>query len=127
MNRRKGMLTAAVLSALGLTASVAAAAAVPAGESAEPQTLVVQSSSYFAATMEAVGALLEEQNPGLTVEYQQITGEQEMTTNLQLLASDEAPDIGGAPINGPVYTELVNTSEPPASSPPSSGCCSSAS
>ena len=107
MNRRKGMLTAAVLSVLGLTASAAAAAAVPATASAEPQTLVVQSSSYFAATMEAVGALLEEQNPGLTVEYQQITGEQEMTTNLQLLASDEAPDIGGAPINGPVYTELV--------------------
>ena len=63
MNRRKGMLTAAVLSVLGLTASAAAAAAVPATASAEPQTLVVQSSSYFAATMEAVGTLLEEQNP----------------------------------------------------------------
>ena len=67
MNRRKGMLTAAVLSVLGLTASAAAAAAVPATASAEPQTLVVQSSSYFAATMEAVGAELEKQNPGLTV------------------------------------------------------------
>ena len=105
MNRRRGMLTAAALAAAGLVTSIAA---VPAAASAEPQTLVVQSSSYFAATMEAVGTLLEEQNPGLTVEYQQITGEQEMTTNLQLLASDDAPDIGGAPINGPVYTELVN-------------------
>jgi raffinose/stachyose/melibiose transport system substrate-binding protein len=108
MNRRKGILTVAALSALGLAAS---STATPAAASAEPQTLVVQTSSYFAPTMEAVGALLEEQYPGLTIEYQQITGEQEMTTNLQLLASDEAPDVGNAPINGPVYTELVQAGE----------------
>ena len=94
MNRRKGTLktTAVARSAAGsdrirCRRCRRSGAARP----AEPQTLVVQSSSYFAPTMEAVGALLEEQNPGLTVEYQQITGEQEMTTNLQLLASDERP------------------------------------
>ena len=98
MNRRTGILTGSIT-------------ATPTAASGEAQTLVVQSSSYFAPLMETTGALLEEQNPGLTVEYQQITGEQEMTTNLQLLASDSAPDVGGVPINGPVYGELLQAGE----------------
>lgn len=108
MNRRKGRVIAAGLAAASLATSITVAHAAASSES---QTLVVQSSSYFAATMEAVGSLLEARHPGLTVEYQQITGEQEMTTNLQLLASDSAPDIGNAPINGPVYTELLKAGE----------------
>ena len=102
MNRRKGMLTVAALSALGLATSSCRRSGGRVRPSHKRWSCRPRPTSPRRWRRSA--RCWRSRTPGLTVEYQQITGEQEMTTNLQLLASDEAPDIGGAPINGPVYT-----------------------
>lgn len=81
------------------------------GNSGAPQTLVVQTSSYYEPLMKAVGTELEKQNPGLKVTYQQVSADQETSTNLQVLTSSNAPDIGDAPINGNVYPELLKAGQ----------------
>lgn len=92
----------------------------PAGESssseeptseAAPQTLVVQTTSYLDALLKAAGDALIAQNPGLTITYQEVSAEQETSTNLQVVTSSDAPDIADVPINGNVYPQLIKADQ----------------
>ncbi len=78
---------------------------------AKPQTLTVQTSSYYAPLTQLVGDELEKQNPGLKITYQQVSADQETSTNLQVLTASKAPDIGDAPINGNVYPQLLKANQ----------------
>lgn len=88
-----------------------AQASSTANEPAEPQTLTVQTSSYYAPLVELVGNELEKQTPGLKVTYQQVSAAQETSTNLQVLTASKAPDVGMASINGNVYPELLKADQ----------------
>ena len=92
-------------------ATSASSAATSSGGSTGPQTLIVQTTSYYDPLLKAVGAELEKQNPGLKITYQQVSAEQETSTNLQVLTSSSAPDVGDAPINGNVYPELLKAGQ----------------
>lgn len=76
------------------------------GESGET-VLTVQTDSYALPGFELVAEKFEEQNPGVTVEFQVLTPDQQSTTNLQVLTSADAPDIASAPTNTTVFTEML--------------------
>src|SRR6185437_9967138 len=119
MNRRFLMASLAAATALGLAAcssssskssappSSAGPTSAPSSSSgagaSSPQTLTVQTTAYYEPLERAVGTQLEAANPGLKITYQQVSAQQETSTNLQVLTSSSAPDIADTPINGNVY------------------------
>jgi raffinose/stachyose/melibiose transport system substrate-binding protein len=112
MNRRKCVAILTAAAALGLAGcSSSGSGGSGSVSSAASKTLVVQTTSYYSAYEMAVGKLLQKQNPGLKITYQQVSAQQEISTNLQVLASNSAPDVGDAPINGNVYPVLVKAGE----------------
>ncbi|CAN5402371.1 extracellular solute-binding protein [soil metagenome] len=70
-------------------------------------TLTVQTDSYALPGFELVADRFEEENPGVTVEFQVLTPDQQSTTNLQVLTSSDSPDIASAPFNSTVFTEML--------------------
>ncbi|MBO4205192.1 ABC transporter substrate-binding protein [Micromonospora echinofusca] len=75
------------------------------------KTLVVQGSAYFLPVFKEVGAQLQQQLPGLQIRYDELTGEQESSTNLQVVTSDAAPDVADIPTNLPPYRTLLKAQQ----------------
>ena len=102
-------------SSAAAAASTAAASSAPAVSSAPaastPQSLTVQTTAYYEPLERAVGTQLEAQNPGLKITYQQVSAQQETSTNLQVVTSSSAPDVADTPINGNVYPQLIKANE----------------
>lgn len=91
---------------LVLALPVALALSSCAGDSGET-VLTVQTDSYALPGFELVADRFEEEHPGVTVEFQVLTPDQQSTTNLQVLTSADAPDIASAPTNTTVFTEML--------------------
>lgn len=72
-----------------------------------PKKLVVQMVSDDAKGYEVVKQKFEADNPGVTVELQTVTAAQYRGSNLAVLMSSNAPDVGYVPVNTSVYTQLV--------------------
>lgn len=70
-------------------------------------TIRVQVEASKLAGFEAVAEMFEE-DTGNNVIYETITSDQKATTNGQILASQDAPDLGLAPINAASYSQLLN-------------------
>lgn len=112
MNRRTLVATLAATTALGLTACSSSSGGTSSSSNASgSKTLVVQTTSYYEPLEKAVGTKLEQENPGLKITYQQVSADQETSTNLQVLSSSSAPDVGDAPINGNVYPQLLKAGQ----------------
>lgn len=62
-----------------------------------PTTLVVQQSPEWTPMMDILVKKFEADNPGVKVELQSVTAEQKTSTNSQLIASSNAPDLALAP------------------------------
>lgn len=77
------------------------------GGDSEEITLTVQTDSYALPGFELVADQFEADHPGVTVEFQVLTPDQQSTTNLQVLTSADAPDIASAPFNTTVFTEML--------------------
>lgn len=87
-------------------AATTAPAATPA-TSATPVKLVVQVQSAQLKAFQYAADLFQKAHPGVTVELQTVTEEQKSSTNAQLMASNDSPDIGLVPTNGQPYLDLV--------------------
>ena len=64
---------------------------------AKDLSLTVQVQAEQLTAFKYAAGLLEKKHPGLKVHLQTITGEQKNTTNAQVLASSNAPDVGIVP------------------------------
>ena len=71
------------------------------------KTLTVQVQSVQQPAFEYAAEIFKKENPGVTVEFQTVTEQQKATTNSQIMASSNAPDIGLVPVNAQPYTDLV--------------------
>lgn len=130
VGRTRRVLVASAIA--GLTFAACSGSSVPAGSSsptapgsspaissspsapdssaaAQPVTLTVQAQSP--AAVEAVGKEFSRAYPNVTVKVVQITDAQKTTTNAQLLASDDAPDVGIVPINAAPYLQLLQAKQ----------------
>ncbi|MCP1428169.1 raffinose/stachyose/melibiose transport system substrate-binding protein [Microbacterium foliorum] len=70
-------------------------------------TLTVQVQSVQQPAFEYAAGIFEDENPGVKVEFQTVTEQQKSTTNSQIMASSNAPDIGLVPVNAQPYFDLV--------------------
>ncbi len=100
--RRRSAALAAVLS-LSLLAAACSSGDSGGGSS----TLTVQVQAEQLKSFQYAADIFEKKNPGVKVKLQTITGEQKNSTNAQVLASGDAPDIGIVPTNAPPYLELM--------------------
>ncbi len=100
--KRTIMLVAAIagVTALALTGCTG-------GGGSQKKTIVVQTDSYSLPGFKIAATEFEKQNPGVTVDFQVLTADQQSTTNLQVLNSSNAPDVASAPTNSSVYTAMV--------------------
>ena len=105
---RRGRLIAAGafvgVSALVLTGCSSGASG---GSDDGAKTLTVQVQSVQQPAFEYAATIFEKENPGVTVEFQTVTEQQKSTTNSQIMASSNAPDIGLVPVNAQPYFDLV--------------------
>ena len=74
---------------------------------AKDLSLTVQVQAEQLTAFKYAAGLLEKKHPGLKVHLQTITGEQKNTTNAQVLASSNAPDVGIVPTNAQTYFDLM--------------------
>ena len=95
-----------VLAACGGSGGSSGAGAESAGG-----TLTVQAQTLQIPTFQAVADAFEAQHAGVTVEVQTLTDDQKNTTNAQILASDNPPDVGIVPINATPYTQLTKAKQ----------------
>ena len=79
----------------------------PSSSAADSITLTVQTDSYSQPGFQLVADQFQKDNPGVTVKFQTLTADQQSTTNLQVLSSQDAPDVASAPTNTTVYTEML--------------------
>lgn len=91
---------------LGIVAALMLAN-VPISQSADVVTLTVQTDSYIQPTMQVIATEFEKQNPGVKVNLQVLDAQTQTTTNLQLMTSDNAPDVASAPMNLPPYAAMM--------------------
>jgi len=77
-----------------------------AGSDTGNSTLTVQAQSLQIPTFQAVAAAFEAEHSGVKVDIQTLTDDQKNTTNAQVLASADPPDVGIVPINATPYTQL---------------------
>jgi raffinose/stachyose/melibiose transport system substrate-binding protein len=73
----------------------------------DDNTLTVQVQSVQQPAFEYAAEIFEKENPGITVEFQTVTEQQKSSTNSQIMASSNAPDIGLVPVNSQPYYDLV--------------------
>ena len=96
---------AAVLSLSVLAAGCGSDDAEGSGDGSS--TLIVQVQAEQLDAFQYAADIFEDENPEVKVELQTITGEQKSSTNAQVMASDDAPDIGLVPMGAPPYLELM--------------------
>lgn len=103
MTKARTARTVAVLLGVALFATACSSSGPGTGET----TLRVQTDSYALPGFELVAKKFEKDNPGVKVDFQVLTPDQQSTTNLQVLTSSDAPDIASAPTNTTVFTEML--------------------
>ncbi|MDQ0634375.1 raffinose/stachyose/melibiose transport system substrate-binding protein [Arthrobacter pascens] len=93
---------------IGITALALAGCTpgAPAGSGADKK-LTVQVQSVQQPAFEYAAEIFKKENPGVTVEFQTVTEQQKATTNSQIMASSNAPDIGLVPLNAQPYSDLM--------------------
>ena len=101
----KSVAVAAVLSLSVLAAGCGSDDAEGSGDGSSTLTVQVQSEQLDA--FQYAADIFEDENPDVKVELQTITGEQKNSTNAQVMASSDAPDIGLVPTNAAPYLELM--------------------
>jgi raffinose/stachyose/melibiose transport system substrate-binding protein len=101
----KSVAVAAVLSLSVLAAGCGSDDAEGSGDGSSTLTVQVQSEQLDA--FQYAADIFEDENPEVKVELQTITGEQKNSTNAQVMASSDAPDIGLVPTNAAPYLELM--------------------
>ena len=101
----RSVAVAAVLSLSVLAAGCGSDDAEGSGDGSSTLTVQVQSEQLDA--FQYAADIFEDENPEVKVELQTITGEQKSSTNAQVMASADAPDIGLVPMNAPPYLELM--------------------
>jgi len=92
---------------LALSAALVLSSCAGTDPGSDTTVLTVQTDSYLQPGVQVVADRFEEEHPGVTVEIQVLTPDQQSTTNLQVLTSDDAPDIASAPFNTTVFTEML--------------------
>lgn len=102
LTRRRALVAVALASAAALVL-----AGCTASKSATDTSLTVQVQSVQLPAFQYAANLLEKKHPGLKVKLQTIAGEQKSTTNTQILASSNAPDIGIVPNSAQPYFDLM--------------------
>ncbi len=104
---RRGALRRLV--ATGVAAAIAglSLAACSSGSGGSDHTLTVQVQAAQVPAFKNVVAKFEAQNKGVTVKLQTLTDEQKITTNGQIMAGNNAPDVGIVPTNAQSYTDLI--------------------
>lgn len=95
------------IGAVAATLCVTLAGCGTSDDSSDPNTLVVQVQSAQLEAFQYAADKFEEQHDGVTVELQTVTEQQKSTTNAQILASEDAPDIGLVPTNAAPYLQLI--------------------
>ena len=81
-----------------------------AGLSTDPVTLTVQfegTGGNVESSWKVVGPAFMKLHPNVTIAYSSITNVAKSGTNLQVLSSDGAPDIGIVPLASNVYVQMV--------------------
>ena len=101
----RSVAVAAVLSLSVLAAGCGSDDAEGSGDGSSTLTVQVQSEQLDA--FQYAADIFEDENPEVKVELQTITGEQKNSTNAQVMASGDAPDIGLVPTNAAPYLELM--------------------
>lgn len=78
---------------------------------AEDITLTVQTDSYIQPAFKIVADKFEKENPGVKVSLQVLDAQTQTTTNLQIMTSDNAPDVASAPMNLPPYSAMMKAKQ----------------
>jgi raffinose/stachyose/melibiose transport system substrate-binding protein len=104
LNMKRSLTSFSVVVALMLTN-------LPNSHSADVVTLTVQTDSYIQPTMKVIADEFEKENPGVKVNLQVLDAQTQTTTNLQLMTSDNAPDVASAPMNLPPYAAMMKAKQ----------------
>lgn len=75
---------------------------------ANSKTLVVQIQTSSDAQIDAFIKLFKQQNPGVTVKTTSVSQTAKNGTNLQVITSNNAPDVAIVPTNSQAYTEAIS-------------------
>lgn len=106
---RRRMMRATVVPVALLAGSCLAltACSKTADSSSDGKTvLTVQFLSFETEEAQTVADAFEETHPDVEVQVESITSDQ-FTSNISLLSSDDAPDVGWVPFNNNVFTQLT--------------------
>lgn len=97
------------LVALGSVAGLAGLSLVgcAAGASSSPDSITVQVQAQQLPAFKNVMEQFEAQHKGVTVKLQTLSDQQKITTNGQIMAGADAPDVGIVPMNAQSYTDLI--------------------
>lgn len=98
---------AALAAATALLVVGAAGCGGDEGGSGDGSTVTVQAQSLQIPVFQDVAKRFQADHPGVTVKIVNLTDEQKNTTNAQILASSDAPDVAIVPINSTPYTQLI--------------------
>ena len=101
---RQRMLAAGALASI---ASLTLAGFSGAGGDEGSKTLTIQVQSVQQPAFEYAASVFNETHPDVKVEFQTITEDQKSSTNAQIMASNDAPDVGLVPINAQPYYALL--------------------
>lgn len=101
--RRRILAVGAIASIAGLTLAGCSAG----GAAEEGGTLTIQVQSVQQPAFEYAATIFNKAHPDVKVEFQTVTEDQKATTNAQIMASNDAPDIGLVPINAQPYQALI--------------------
>jgi raffinose/stachyose/melibiose transport system substrate-binding protein len=99
-----------LVTAGALAASVGIALAGCSGGGAAEEgtgTLTIQVQSVQQPAFEYAAEIFNEAHPDVEVVFQTVTEDQKATTNAQIMASNDAPDIGLVPTNAQPYQALI--------------------
>ena len=102
LTRRRILFIAALASAASLVL-----AGCTSSKSTTDTNLTVQAQAAQLPAFQYAAKLLEKKHPGLKVKLQTVTEQQETTTNTQILASSNAPDVGIVKNNAQPYFDLM--------------------
>lgn len=93
--------------AIATTAALALVGCSAGGDSKGTGTLTIQVQSVQQPAFEYAATIFNKAHPDVKVVFQTITEDQKSTTNAQIMASNDAPDIGLVPINAQPYQALI--------------------
>jgi raffinose/stachyose/melibiose transport system substrate-binding protein len=97
------------LAAIGALAALTGVSlsACSASSGSQSKTLTVQVQAAQVPAFKNVVKTFEKENKGVTVKLQTLSDQQKISTNGQILAGNDAPDVGIVPTNAQSYTDLI--------------------